>query len=240
MINEIQIVKQQMLENLEKIELLQNSVDRFAFSAKEAFNKLRVIVTFISSYAFANTDEEVLFFKEDFPSLYSLYLYFSRALETEVKKKSKLPGSLKPELEDENKIVEIFFENNKEFLKYYFSGESTMDNRIYTRNGLSLWPFDNAQPVIDSIIPTASVKISWLKAYDFYTAYLRRELIRINAQTEKSDPNQNEESDKLEFKGPKSFIVEGIVSLTKSGLIWINGKKATSVDLVRRPPRRSI
>jgi hypothetical protein len=206
----------------------------FAFSAKETFEKLRTIVTFITSYTFSDKEEEVLFFKEEFPFFYSLYLYFSRALDTEVKRKSKLNDSLKPELKEENKDVELFFEDNKAFLKYYFSGESTMDERLYIRNGITLWPFDTPQLVIDSIIPTASIKVSWLKAYDSFTAYLRKELMPPSASNGNPNGNTTDSVDIVEFKGSKSFIVEGIVSLAESGLIWINGKKATSVDLVEK------
>lgn len=234
MINEIQILKQQMLDNLKRIEPQERKVEMFASSAKEIFEKLRTIVTFITSYTFLNKEEEVLFFKEEFPFFYSLYLYFSRALDAEVKRKSKISDSLKPDLKDENKDVELFFEDNKAFLKYYFSGETTMDERLYTRNGITLWPFDNPQPVIDSIIPTASIKVSWLKAYDLYAAYLRRELFHVSTANNNPDIETSDDIDKVEFKGSKSFVVEGIVGLAESGLVWINGKKATIVDLTER------
>jgi hypothetical protein len=74
------------------------------------------------------------------------------------------------------------------------------------------------------------------KAYEVqilkYRLFLEKELWKIDQPGAAGDPEAKSAEDTIQFQGTKSWIVEGIAALAEAGIIYVNGKKATSVQLV--------
>jgi hypothetical protein len=230
---------QTLLANLElSLEEINGEKDPIqkAYRAIEVISRsIEELRSLSSKFVFQSKLEEIQYFKITLPSFYYKFFYFSKVHEIEVLKKGKSRDTLRHDFDYELKEIEQFYNRNNDFFRYYYSSSTDLDEQIYSRNNRSFWPFENLVPIIDGNFSIASYKISWLMAYEKYRLYLEKEIDRLN--NPQTDEEQKKTSPSFEWKGGKSFIVEGIVSLAGTELIWIDGKPASTIQLTEQAER---
>jgi hypothetical protein len=101
---------------------------------EEMFEKLKA---FILTYTFTSADEEIYFFKEIKPKLFSRLLYYKKLHRFELMRpKGSIEAQLRHIEKELNRLTE-FFEENLDFYMYYRSGETHLD-RFFLRGNCFL------------------------------------------------------------------------------------------------------
>jgi len=122
----------QDIQNIEKMEYntLQESGLIIPLLEK-AFEKLK---SFISTYSFKDDDEEIHFFKETKPQLFSQLVYHNKIYNIEMRMPTGSINDRKMYLERIQNRIKYFFDINLDFYQYYRSGSTHLD-RIYFLRG---------------------------------------------------------------------------------------------------------
>lgn len=106
--------------NLQNIVLEENDVFFKATQAvnilENAFNSLK---SYISSYTFKDESEEIAFFKEIKPQLFSKLIYYRKIYSIEVMRPSGSFETQKNYLNNELDRIKGYFERNLDLYKYY-------------------------------------------------------------------------------------------------------------------------
>ncbi|SBW10466.1 Tetracycline resistance element mobilization regulatory protein rteC [uncultured Dysgonomonas sp.] len=100
------------------------------FLLENAFDRLR---TFILDYEFKDEGEEILFFKEIKPNLFSNLIYYSKVYDIEINRPTGGGTEVKDYLEKELYRIKDFFDRNKTIYCYYRSGDTEKDRLFFLR-----------------------------------------------------------------------------------------------------------
>jgi hypothetical protein len=98
---------------------------------EEMFTQLKA---FISSYDFQSEEEEIHFFKEIKPKLFSRLIYYQKVFQIETMRPNGSKSVQKNYLEKELDRLTDFFNQNLEFCTYYRSGNTHFDKFFFTRS----------------------------------------------------------------------------------------------------------
>jgi len=120
--------------NLQNIVLEENDVFFKATQAvnilENAFNSLK---SYISSYTFKDESEEIAFFKEIKPQLFSKLIYYRKIYSIEVMRPSGSFETQKNYLNNELDRIKGYFERNLDLYKYYRTGCNHLDRFYFMR-----------------------------------------------------------------------------------------------------------
>jgi len=146
---------------------------------KKAMSKLK---SYISSYSFVDTAEEVLFFKEMKPQFYSKYIYFVWVYKFLNQKPPGGDDAIKAYINFHLAGLQRFFDNNKAFYQYYRTGATQMDEVYYTRGSfdvqMELEDFEE-----DELYSTShDYKLSKIIANEKYQDYLNLEMLKLTSE----------------------------------------------------------
>lgn len=231
---QIQKLQAKMDMELDEMSQLADPIERYVFSIKAVIGTIEELKTFISAYQFQDKKEEINYFRVISPNFFSKYFYFLKVYNIELLKKSTSKDNLRMVYDHELKGIDLFFTRNDDFCRQYYLGSPFQDERAFIRHSdASQWALDDLAPVIDDSFTVASYKVSWIIANQRYRLYLEREMRRM-AVPESEGPEKQEDTDTYEFKGTKSSLVEAVTSIQASGVLWINGKPSTLVQLAEK------
>ena len=146
---------------------------------KKAMSKLK---SYISSYSFENTEDEVHFFKEMKPQFYSKYIYFFSVYNFMMQKPAGGDEIVKDYISFELADLKRFFDHNQAFYQYYRSGSTQMDELYFTRGGfdvqVELEDFEE-----DELYSTShDYKLSKIMANEKYLDYLNLEMLKLTSE----------------------------------------------------------
>lgn len=135
------------------------------------------IKSHISDYIFENKTEEINFFKDIKPKLFSKLIYYQKIYHIELKRPISGYNSEKKYLEKELEQINVFFNKNADFIQYYRSGKTMLDECYFLRKSreidLNLESFYfERDPKFST---TFDFKVSKLLANDLLAAYLSLE-----------------------------------------------------------------
>lgn len=102
-------------------------------SAKAVKNTIHELKAFIYTYTFANTQEEINFFKHTQPSLYAQFLYYNRLVEIEIKISSSSKEEQQTYYKSELRSIHLFFEAQHDFYTYYRLELDIWDEQYFLR-----------------------------------------------------------------------------------------------------------
>ncbi|GHV18263.1 hypothetical protein FACS1894169_14730 [Bacteroidia bacterium] len=129
--NYISSLKDKVFQNIQEAEKMECSMlhksKLIVPQLESAFEELK---SFVSNYSFKNEDEEILFFKEMKPQLFSQLIYYNEVYNIELRMPTGSVESRKEYLELIQNQIKFFFDMNSEFYQYYRSGSTHLD-RIY-------------------------------------------------------------------------------------------------------------
>ena len=195
---------------------LERSIDLI----KTALQELRI---FLYNYIFRDEAEQIWFFKEAKPKLFSLLIYFEAKLLIGFRRPWGNRKKLRGFLENELNYMEHFYDYNAEFHLYHVTGQTRFDAQYYTlkTEGTVL---DTDTLLLDTDLKLSTgydLKVARILAYD----RLRKEIC-AELHSLKRTPSWLLEFTKivpLRWTAPKNGLVELIYSFAASE-VFNNGE----------------
>lgn len=186
-------------------------------------NALRELKNFILHYTFKNEEEEILFFKEIKPSIFSQLIYFTKLNNIE----SKRPmGSFEIQqryLLNELEKLTSYFNSHLEFYKYYRMKSTFLDDKLFVRGREDFHlHLDNMMIYVDPEFSTSQdYMVAKIMANDRLEVYLKTEIDALSIKA--NNPNWGQVgilgSSSLQWTESKTALVELIYALQASTAI---------------------
>ena len=153
---------------------------------EEGFGKLKDIV---SEYKFPSLEQEIFFFKETKPKLFSKLIFLQKIYRLELNRPISNHATLKAYLEKEHDQINTFCNKNLEFIQYYRSGKTALDEYYFVRGKrdmelhLESFYFER-DPKFSTQF---DFKVAKLLANDVIAAYVNCELAKMYQDENNSD-----------------------------------------------------
>jgi hypothetical protein len=207
----------QLQEQLEQELLCVKNDENLLQTAEQSVNiirgKLNCIREFVCGYVFRDQQEEIWFFKEVSPDVYSRLIYFLRLFNLESRKPKDCTEVYHQLVADEVKIISQFFSQNLDFYQYYKSGSSHLDDKYFLRGNNNLYlGIDDYFLMVDAKSSTFhSCKLAQLKAYESLSVYFK-EILQAGGV----------DMPKLSWTASKTALIELIYAIQTLG-VFNNG-----------------
>jgi hypothetical protein len=177
---------------------------------KEGYTQVKDL---ICNSEFENKEDEITFFKETKPKMFYKLIYYYKILGIEQHRPVCGYESIKEYLETEQKIVNFFFHKNNEFIQYYKSGGTMLDEPYFLRNSTDLecnvesFSFER-----DADFSTNyDYKVTEMLANELLATYLDAELVKLKRNEYQLDHSDNLLGDK--WTDLKSALVELVYAI---------------------------
>ena len=142
---------------------------------KKFLNELK---NFVVTYLFDNQADEIHFFKEIKPSIYSKLIYFVEIFNLQSRRPTGSISVQKKYFQKELKKMESFFFENLEFYQYYRNKMTYLDDKYFVRGKLDIRLYSD--PFVYDTDPGFSTghdyKVARIMANDLLSVYLNSEL----------------------------------------------------------------
>jgi hypothetical protein len=172
---------------------------------------------FTLKYKFKGQADEIRFFKEIKPGLYSKLIYHVNVYNIEMHKPTGSDDAKRKYLHRELKALETFFNKNLDFIKYYRTRKCYLDHKYFVRgkHDLSL-TLDSFFFETDPKFSTShDYKVSQIQANELLEIFLMAELSMIDAKQDSSLLQLPKV--KLTWTGSKASLVELVYGLQSCG-----------------------
>lgn len=171
-------LENQLLEVSAGGETLTDQYKASILICKKAMSKLK---NYVSRYDFANTAEEINFFKEVKPQFYSKYIYYINVYNFMMQKPTGSDTIQHDYIKFHLDELKTFFDHNRAFYQYYRAGMTQMDETYFTRGGfdvhVELEDFEEDEKNSTS----HDYKLSKIIANEKFQDYLNLEMVKLNA-----------------------------------------------------------
>jgi len=139
MLNYIHQVRDKLFEDLKRIEYDEIRILKKAESSIRLINKtLNVLKDYLRKNKFPTQEDEIIFFKEIKPSIYSKLIYFVKIFNIESKRPNGTDKSQKRYLMNELDKLEKYFTENLEFYQYIRNNMVYIDDKYFVRGKLDI------------------------------------------------------------------------------------------------------
>lgn len=203
---------------LEKEDILEKAEEGILIT-KRALEQLRANVV---KRKFKNLNDEVYFFKNLKPQVFSKLIYYQKLFNIE----SKRPrSSNKSQVKYFNKHIDRlqnYFNDHLEFYHYYRRGGTSLDEHYFVRGKIDIRLFpDTFTFFIDDKFSTShDSTVATILAYDMLIVYLKTEIDKLensNGMETTINPFQNQS--RLFWTANKTDLIELIYALHSTGAI---------------------
>jgi hypothetical protein len=180
---------------------------------------LQTLKEYICNNPFQTPDEEIIFFKETKPSIYSKLIYFGEVFKIESKRPIGNSCHQKKYLLREQKKLCSFFDENVEFYTYYRNKSTHLDEKYFIRNKLDIrLCLDDFTYDTDPRFSTShDYKVARILANDMLNKYLNEQL---NLLDQPKEQHLSETSKcKSDWTDPKIGLIELGYALVAKGCI---------------------
>lgn len=194
-------------------DILQKSVQIITVLQK-AFEELRI---FIAKYTFANQEEEILFFKQIKPQIFSQLIYYNKVYYIEMRMPTGSNHDKEVFLENILSRIKYYFDINIDFYHYYRSGSSHLDKYYFLRGKpdiqliLEDFYFERDMGFSTSF----DFKVSKLLANEMLTVFINNKLSKLH-QKKKTEELSSPPKVKMTWTGKKAELVELIYAWEKA------------------------
>lgn len=140
----------------------------------------------VSHYHFSLPQDEISFFKEIKPRLFCKLIFFRKIYQLELNQPKSNYTTMQAFWEREHEQINLFFNKNKEFIQYYRSGETILDEYYFQRgrNEMIL----NCESFYFERDPNFSTnfdfKVAKLLSYEMLASYLNTKQTQLKEQIE--------------------------------------------------------
>lgn len=211
-------------ETVQKLEAtiteLENEFDcptqRIEAIIKTILQTLNETKEFVLKRGFKNKEEEIYFFKTLKPIIVSKLIYYNAIFKIETKKPME-NTAIKKYLKAELKKLEKYFDNNLDFYKYYRTGNSSLDERLFLRekHDIKLCLDTHYFQADHNFSTSHDYKVAKVMANDLIKSYIEEQLRNAN----NAKPY---DLYKLQWTGSKTALTELIYALYSQG-VFNNG-----------------
>lgn len=213
-------LKQKINKEIQFIESEENNL--FSKSTKiinlleDAFDELK---EFIADYTFKYQSEEIQFFKEIKPQLFSILIYYRKVYNLEMRMPTGGKVDKKEYLEAILSRIKYFFDMNCEFYQYYRSGSTHLDKYYFLRGKADI------QLVLDSFYferdakfsTNFDFKVAKMIANERLTVYINNKLSRLNQVENTNSATNNLPKVRITWTAKKAELVEQIYAWDSAG-----------------------
>lgn len=208
------------------IDVLEEDIEDVLIKAEKGIKLAKnVLITLrlqIIQNGFKNVKNEIHFFKNIKPHIYSRLIYYVKLFNIE----SKRPrGSSKPQkkyLDYQIDKLQNYFNDNLEFYQYFRRGGTSLDSQYFVRgrDDIRLHP-DNFHFFTDEKFSTShDSSVAAIMAYDMLIVYLKQEIDKLeNRNGMETIMQANQFSSKLFWTSSKTDLIELIYAIHSSGAI---------------------
>lgn len=234
----IKELEAELEETLKEVEKESNILCRCSLRVQEIRKALEKMRDYNGKHPFATKAEEINYFKNVAPRLYSRLFYFIKIYQVELERyyteKEKMVLFFRAEI----KIIYDFYQQHGEFCRYYHFGSTNRDEHYFTKGDWEDTVIEDVAVTMGRDYCVGSYWAARLKANQELQVYLEEELYTLqNPQGEKRSAQSNR---KLKWRGGPTKLVElceGIYltegfgeAITKKAIIeW--AQESTDTDL---------
>jgi len=211
----------------ETLQRLETAIGELEIEVDYPLERMENIITTIVEYlseikeyvlkrGFRNNEEEIRFFKYQKPVIVSKLIYYNAIYKIETKKPTETKA-IKKHLKTELKKLKKFFNNNLDFYKYYRTGNSSLDDRLFLRKNHDIkLCLDTEYFQSDHTFSTShDYKVAKVMANDLIQVYIEDQLYN-------TDNTKTIDLHKLTWTGSKTALTELIYALYQQG-VFDNG-----------------
>ena len=168
----------------------------------------------VANYKFSTPQEEITFFKETKPLLFCKLIFFRKMYQIELNQPVSNYATIKIYLEREHDQINLYSNKNAEFIQYYRSGKTILDEHYFLRGRREMEL--NHESFYFERDPKFSThfdfKVAKLLANDMLAAYLNCKLSKLKHQLENNDFSLGLQS-KEKWTDKKVALVELIYAI---------------------------
>lgn len=179
---------------------------------EDGFVKLKDIV---SNFTFPSKQDEIFFFKDTKPRLFSKLIYFRKIYQMELNRPVSNYETVKSYMEKEHEQINLFYNKNAEFIQYYRSGKTTLDEYYFLRGRREIEL--NLESFYFERDPKFSThfdfKVAILQANDMLAAHLNYEISKLKYQEEYNGYIDDVELPEVKWTEKKTALAEIIYSI---------------------------
>jgi hypothetical protein len=182
-------------------------------------NCLKQLKEYIGKNKFYNQVEEILFFKEIKPSIYSKLIYFIKVFNIESKRPNGSDKSQKRYLQNELNKLEKFFAENLEFYQYMRNKMVYLDDKYFVRGKHDLHLYiDTFYFDADPDFSTShDFRVAKIIANDLLCVYLKTEMALLDRKEFKR--TEQVRKSKYAWTDSKISLVELVYAIHACGCI---------------------
>lgn len=174
---------------------------------------------------FRTQTEEIIFFKEVKPQVFSKLIFYTKVLKIETKRPKGTDRSQRKYLLNELDKLNHFFDNNLDFYQYYRTGAIFLDEKYFLRGKYDIrLSLDTFFFTSDQEFNTShDFKVSKILANDLLEIYLKEQLTILDRKETMTSKTQALPKVKLTWTDNKSSLIELLYALHYQGS-FNNGK----------------
>ncbi|MBB3186760.1 RteC domain-containing protein [Microbacter margulisiae] len=224
MINTTTRISKNLNAQLQAIDLEEPNIIRKSQKSitciKEALSRLK---SFIVDYKFKNNDDEILFFKEIKPDIFSKLIYYVEIFNIESRRPMGVFELQHNYICQELEKLTLFFNEHLEFYQYYRMRSTLLDDKYFLRGKENLHLYqDSLMFYADPEFSTShDYMVAKIIANDRLEAYLNTELEVLSLKA--SNPNWGQVGSAcnsvLQWTDSKTSLIELIYAICSAGCI---------------------
>jgi hypothetical protein len=220
--NYISSLKDKVFQNIREVEKMECSMlQKSKLIIPLLENSFEELKSFVSNYSFKDNDEEILFFKEIKPQLFSRLMYYNEVYNIEIRMPAGSIECRRGYLEQIQSQIKFYFDMNSEFYGYHRSGSTHLDHIYFLRRKPCIQlPFDSSYFERDCCFSTCyGSKMAQILANEKLLSYLNAKLAKLQQEDAEIDLSQSHSMLKwTEKKTALGEIIYGIDSLASVSL----------------------
>lgn len=174
----------------------------------------------LKTHAFADTAEEISFFKTVKPKFSALLVYHSEILRIETYRPLGKDKTIRKYLYKEIDKLKDYAAHNRDFYRYHLTGDTHLDDRYFVRASCQR-AFEGhiVHPERDPDFSTSHcIILATFIANDLLQSYLYDELARVGTEECKQSILRKLSGLKLVWTGPKAALIELMYGLQTAGV----------------------
>lgn len=167
-------------------------------------------------------NEEILFFKNVKPYVFSKLIYYVKLFSIESKRPRSSNKSQVKYFNNHIDRLQNYFNDNLEFYHYFRRGAIFLDEEYFIRGkaDIRLFPDSLSFFIDDKFSTSHDTTVATIMAYDMLIIYLKREIDKLeNNNSMETNINAFKKQSKLFWTGNKTDLIELIYALHSSGAV---------------------
>jgi hypothetical protein len=168
-----------LYEEMEKSLLESNST-----SLSIILNQIAKLKSFLNNYKFKGIGEEINFFRHLKPKFYSKFIYHQKMIFIQSHLPLAAPEDIKNYYLKELRKINEYMENNQEFISYYRSQSTSLDEIYFLRKEPDSWLLMNFEDCETDLNFTTiyDYKISKIMAFELLSEFIKSRLAQLEMQ----------------------------------------------------------